>query len=53
MNNVRARIFDEARTIETSSSELSKQVDSARKLVNHVLPYITNFEQLRWLAGIG
>ena len=53
INGVRAKIFDEARTIETSSSELSKQLESARNIANQVIPYITIFEQMRWFVGIG
>lgn len=53
INGIRAKIFDEARGIETSSTGLSKQLDATRKIANQVIPYITIFEQMRWLVGIG
>ncbi|XP_051157182.1 prominin-2 isoform X2 [Leptopilina boulardi] len=53
INGIRAKIFDEARNIETSSTGLSKQLDSTRNIANQIIPYITVFEQMRWLVGIG
>ncbi|XP_033220016.1 prominin-1-A [Belonocnema kinseyi] len=53
ISGIRAKIFDDARTIETSSSGLSKQLDTARNIANQVIPYITIFEQMRWFVGVG
>ncbi|XP_043268745.1 prominin-1 isoform X2 [Venturia canescens] len=53
ISSIRARIFDEARSIESSGSELTRHLESTRRLTNYVIPYITSFEQTRWLAGIG
>ncbi|CAL7945606.1 unnamed protein product [Xylocopa violacea] len=53
VNKMRARIFDEARNIEETNSELAKQLESARRLKDHGTPYIIFFEQIRWLISIG
>ncbi|XP_043473897.1 prominin-1-A [Leptopilina heterotoma] len=53
INGIRAKIFDEARNIETSSTGLTKQLDSTRNIINQAIPYITIFEQIRWLVGVG
>lgn len=50
---MRARIFDEARNMEASNSELVKQLEFARRLVDYMTPYIVVFEHIRWLIGIG
>ncbi|CAK9800795.1 Prom1 [Anthophora plagiata] len=51
VNKMRARIFDEARNMEASNSDLIKQLESARRLVDYVTPYIIIFEHIRWLIG--
>lgn len=53
VNKMRARIFDEARNMEASNSELVKQLEFARRLVDYTTPYIIVFEHVRWLVGIG
>ncbi|KAG7190534.1 hypothetical protein KM043_006635 [Ampulex compressa] len=53
INRARARIFDEARSMEASSSELSKQLESARKLADYAIPYVIEFEHARWYVGLG
>lgn len=53
VNKMRARIFDEARNMEASNSELVKQLEFARRLVDYMTPYIVVFEHIRWLIGIG
>ncbi|CAK9830567.1 prom1a [Anthophora retusa] len=51
VNKMRARIFDEARNMEASNSDLIKHLESARRLVDYVTPYIIIFEHIRWLIG--
>ncbi|KOC60262.1 Prominin-1-A, partial [Habropoda laboriosa] len=51
VTKMRARIFDEARNMEASNSELIKQLESARRLVDYATPYIIIFEHIRWLIG--
>lgn len=53
VNKMRARIFDEARNMEASNSELVKQLEFARRLVDYMTPYIVVFEHVRWFVGIG
>ncbi|XP_076751251.1 prominin [Xylocopa sonorina] len=53
VNKMRARIFDEARNIEETNTELAKQLESARRLKDHGTPYIVFLEQIRWFIGIG
>ncbi|XP_026674016.1 prominin-1-A isoform X1 [Ceratina calcarata] len=53
VNKMRARIFDESRNIEASNSELIKQIDFARSLMDYATPHISFFEHVRWLIGIG
>ncbi|XP_017759094.1 PREDICTED: prominin-1-A-like [Eufriesea mexicana] len=53
VNRMRARIFDETRNMEASNSELVKQLEFARRLVDNATPYIIVFEHVRWLIGIG
>lgn len=53
VNRMRARIFDETRNMETSNSELVKQLEFVRRLVDYATPYIIVFEHVRWLIGIG
>ncbi|XP_060822585.1 prominin-1-A [Bombus pascuorum] len=53
VNKMRARIFDEARNMEASNSELVKQLEFARHLMDYTTPYIIVFEHVRWLIGIG
>lgn len=53
VNKMRARIFDEARSMEASNSELVKQLEFARRLMDYTTPYIVVFEHVRWLIGIG
>ncbi|KAK9299815.1 hypothetical protein QLX08_007271 [Tetragonisca angustula] len=53
VNKMRARIFDEARNMEASNSELVKQLEFARHLVDYTTPYVIVFEHVRWLIGIG
>ncbi|OAD55871.1 hypothetical protein WN48_04165, partial [Eufriesea mexicana] len=52
VNRMRARIFDETRNMEASNSELVKQLEFARRLVDNATPYIIVFEHVRWLIGI-
>ncbi|KOX80925.1 Prominin-1-A [Melipona quadrifasciata] len=53
LNKMRARIFDEARNMEASNSELVKQLEFARHLVDYTTPYIIVFEHVRWLVAVG
>ncbi|XP_015173721.1 PREDICTED: prominin-1-A isoform X1 [Polistes dominula] len=53
INVARARIFQKTRIMETSSTELSKQLKSARGITDYVIPYIIAFEQTRWFVGLG
>ncbi|KAL6262760.1 hypothetical protein P5V15_005550 [Pogonomyrmex californicus] len=47
----RARIVDQTRTMETNSFELSKQLESARNVTNHIILHIIAFEHIRWIIG--
>lgn len=53
INVMRSRIFEETRDAETMSNELSKQLDSARRIINDVVPYLNIFEYFRWFVGLG
>ncbi|XP_015127021.1 prominin-1-A [Diachasma alloeum] len=53
INSARTRIFEEARSIESTSAELNGQLKTVRKIANYVVPYIEAFEEVRWLVGIG
>lgn len=49
----RARIVDQARDVETSSLELSKQLDLARSVADYAVPRVIAFERVRWIVGAG
>ncbi|XP_058797486.1 uncharacterized protein LOC131667796 isoform X2 [Phymastichus coffea] len=51
VNTARAKVSDEARSIEAGSSDMTNQLDSIRELSDKALPYIKKFEQKRWLFG--
>ncbi|XP_014485787.1 PREDICTED: prominin-1-A [Dinoponera quadriceps] len=51
INAARARIVDQTRGVETSSFELSKQLDLARSAVDYVIPRVIAFEHVRWIVG--
>ncbi|XP_025159405.1 prominin-1-A [Harpegnathos saltator] len=51
INAARARIVDQTRNIETSSFELSKQLDFARSVADYVIPRVIAFEHARWIVG--
>ncbi|XP_076245933.1 prominin [Calliopsis andreniformis] len=53
VNRMRARIFDEARNMEVSNTELVKKLEVARRMMDYATPYIVIFEHIRWLVGIG
>lgn len=53
INAARARIVDQTRSVETSSFELSKQLDSARNVADYAVPHVIAFEHIRWIVGIG
>lgn len=53
INSAHARIFEEARSIESTSAELNTQLKTVRKIVHYVVPYIEAFEETRWLIGLG
>ncbi|KAK2584074.1 hypothetical protein KPH14_006520 [Odynerus spinipes] len=53
ISGARARIFQETRSMETSSSELSKQLKSARSVADYAIPYVIAFEQTRWFVALG
>lgn len=53
INAARAKIFEETRSLESSNTEVTRQLDSLREIVNYVVPYISSFEQIRWLVGLG
>ncbi|KAI4502356.1 hypothetical protein M0802_002268 [Mischocyttarus mexicanus] len=53
INVARARIFQKTRIMETSSTELSKQLKSARGIADYAIPYIIAFEDTRWFVGLG
>ncbi|XP_020292745.1 prominin-1-A isoform X2 [Pseudomyrmex gracilis] len=52
INAARARIVDQTRSLETSSFELSKQLDSARNVADYAVPHVIAFEHIRWIVGI-
>ncbi|XP_032680110.1 prominin-1-A isoform X2 [Odontomachus brunneus] len=51
INAARARIVDQTRNIETSSFELSKQLDLAKSATDYVIPRVIAFEHVRWIVG--
>lgn len=53
VNRMRARIFDEARNMEVSSTDLVKKLEVARRMMDYATPYIILFEHIRWLICIG
>lgn len=53
INAARARIVDQTRSVETSSFELSKQLDLARSAADYVIPRVIAFEHVRWIVGTG
>ncbi|XP_043668422.1 prominin-1-A [Vespula pensylvanica] len=53
ISSARARIFQKTRNMEASSTELSKQLKSARNIADYAIPYVIAFEQIRWLVGLG
>ncbi|XP_076678629.1 prominin isoform X1 [Andrena cerasifolii] len=53
VNIIRAKIFDEARNMEVSNSELREKLVVARHVVDDVMPYVIFFEHIRWFIGIG
>lgn len=53
ISGARARIFQKTRSMEASSTELSKQLKSARSIADYTIPYVIAFEQIRWLVGLG
>ncbi|XP_012252755.2 prominin-1-A [Athalia rosae] len=53
ISNARSRITEEARGLETTTTELSRHLETARKITNDIVPHLANFEQTRWLVGIG
>ncbi|XP_047352348.1 prominin-1-A isoform X2 [Vespa velutina] len=53
ISGARARIFQKTRNMEASSTELSKQLKSARSIADYAIPYVIAFEQIRWLVGLG
>ncbi|XP_066598795.1 prominin-1-like [Prorops nasuta] len=53
INDARARIFEEARVMEASSSEISKQLESVRSVTYRTMPYIIEFERTMWYVGLG
>ncbi|KAH0956271.1 hypothetical protein HN011_005395 [Eciton burchellii] len=50
INAARARIVDQTRSVETNSFELSKQLDSARSIVDYVVSHVIAFERIRWIV---
>ncbi|XP_012287538.2 prominin-1-A [Orussus abietinus] len=53
INSARSRIGEQARSLEISSSELSKHLDSARRVTGYIIPYLENLDDIRWFVGIG
>lgn len=51
MNTARAKVSDEARSIEASGTDMSNQLDSVRELSDKILPYVNKYEEKRWMFG--
>ncbi|XP_016845320.1 prominin-1 isoform X1 [Nasonia vitripennis] len=53
INTARAKVSDEARSIEASGSDLSNQLDTVRRLNGQIQPYVRSFEYTMWYVGFG
>ncbi|XP_014208086.1 prominin-2 isoform X1 [Copidosoma floridanum] len=51
INTARAKVSDEARSIEASGSDLTNQLDQVRRIKDEVTPYVQKFENIRWIVG--
>nr|XP_031836191.1 uncharacterized protein LOC116428558 [Nomia melanderi] len=53
INRMRAKVFEESRSMEVSNSDFTKKLDSTRRIMDSVTPYVTTFDQIRWFVGLG
>ncbi|XP_034950403.1 uncharacterized protein prom isoform X2 [Chelonus insularis] len=49
----RNRLYSETRNLESSNSQFSKRLKSIERKINKVIPYIFDFDEIRWHVGIG